>query len=680
MSAAVSYAEEITIDCTWWNASERERDPAEILVGLMNTMKRRSGSLVENTKKCIAIFQWGGDCKQVSEDQDPLLEETVLAFNAAQNVVETVHAKVCKSRILPMALTQGGGPRGGGYLARHRAKQLSRAIEGEFDENNVDEIKEDVVMDALVTAHGSGVAKVIDGGDRVRIEFVPVEDVTFDAAETRYRRPTCCYHEQRVDKFRLLAEYGQDDPDLFGDVEKRRRAILKAGTEPNGARARTTDAEGEAHQVTVYEAWHLPSGGASDDEEQTAESEEGEPESKRRRKTDGRHVIAIDGCTLVDEPWDEDYFPFAFYTPRRRRRSVWGLSLMFGLVGPQREYEKLTKKCQSWHQKSALSGLIAPKTAKVNPREIQGGILGGGFIAEYEGQVPPQPFVVDPVPPGMYAYKESLPRDMMQSNGISSLSAQSQVPAGLQQASGKALQVFEDFEAERLLMYHRELERWTIQLSWLVVHTAKRIADRNGDYKVRYRGKRAVEQIAWKDVLADKEDFVLKVFPVSMLSKQPSAKFAQLQEMLNAGAITVEQFKRLYELPDLEAENELDTADTDIIDRNLDIIVTTGRYLSPEPFDNLQLIIERAGKFYNLCRQYDVPDDRLTLVSNFIIDAKALLDQQAANDAANAAAMGPPPVGPPPVGPMPGAPMPVDPMASGAPPMPPMPPGVPVAA
>src|SRR5690606_33942866 len=119
---------------------------------------------------------------------------------------------------------------------------------------------------------------------------------------------------------------------------------------------------------------------------------------------------------------------------------------------------------------------------------------------------------------------------------------------------------------------------------------------RGVDYKARYRGKKGLETISWKDVLLDFESFRMRVFPVSALSKQPAARFAQLTELLNAQAITVEQFKRLFDLPDLEAENELDSADTDVIDRAMDIMVTTGRYLSPEPFDNLDLIIQRAGK------------------------------------------------------------------------------------
>lgn len=600
-------------DCAWFLAKARGRKAHEFLTGLTDEMRRKQSTLLENTRKCIAIYQWGGDARNMADGDDPVLEETCNAYNAAQNVVETTHAKICKSRILPMPLTSGGG-----YLQRRQAKQLGKALEGEFDENQVDQIKEDVVMDALVTAHGSGAAKVFARNGKVVIQHVPIEDVWFDAAEVRYRRPRCCYHVMPIDKFVVLEDYGKDDEDLEGTREERRTAILRAASQQIAIQ--TISGMGGPCQIEVVEAWHLPSGDCEDEGDSSGDV--------TASKHDGRHVIAIAGCTLVDEPWDGEGFPIEFYTPRKRRRSIWGLSMMFDLVAPQREFEKLTAKVQNAHQKLGVNGWVAPKQANVNAREIVAGTFAAGFMVEFDGQQPPVPLVVEPVSQGTYAYKDSIPRDMMQHKGVSSLSASSQLPAGLQQASGKALQVFEDFESERLLPYHREMERWTMRLAWLVVRVAHQIVKSGKNPRIKHSGKHGTEPIAWKDVLPDDfDDLVLRVFPVSQLSKQPSALFAQLTELLNSQAITVEQFKRLFDLPDLEAENQLDTADTDIIDRNMDIMITTGRYLSPEPFDDLDLLIKRTGKMINLCRTQEVPEARIKLLHDSIEDAKALQEE-----------------------------------------------------
>ncbi len=672
-----------TDDCVWFVAKARGKASGPRLVALCDEMERQQATLIENTDRCIAVFQYGGDAKDLDPQDHYPIDEASLTYNAAQNAVETVHAKVIKSRIAPMPLTNGGG-----YLQRHRAKEMGKAIEGVLDESECDQIEEDVMMDALVTDHGAGAIKVLevrgrDGEERVKLEHVPIEDVWFDEAEIRQRKPSCTYHVPRdgYDAHKVLELYareGDDYPGLVGTVESRRAAILSAASKRDtSARGRKVTPMSK-YRVDVYEAWHPPTCFEEYDEDEEYDDEEtGEKATRKVRKVkhDGRHVVAVPGPdgTLIDEPWEEDHAPILLMVPRPRRRSIWGLSLMRSLLAPQREYEKVTLKIQHQHQKMGVSGFSAPKQAEVNVREITAGTFGAGFLMEHEGPVGVTPLVTEPVAQGTYAYAESIPRNMLERNGISTLSASSQVPAGLSQASGKALQVFEDFEDVRLISYHRARERWKVALSWMIVRACKRIVERNGSYRVGYRGKQGLEHIDWKDFLdliKDKDSFVLKVFPVSQLSKQPAAKFAQLTELLNAGAITVEQFKRLFELPDLEAENQLDTADTDVIDRAMDIMVTTGRYLSPEPFDNLDLIIQRAGKFYNLCRQQEVPENRLQLLRDYMEDAKTLKTPPAPEAMPGAPAGMPPPGGPtagpggmaPPDGPLPGMP--------GAPPAP----------
>jgi hypothetical protein len=135
-----------------------------------------------------------------------------------------------------------------------------------------------------------------------------------------------------------------------------------------------------------------------------------------------------------------------------------------------------------------------------------------------------------------------------------------------------------------------------------------------------------------------------------------------MEAELNAGTITVDQYKRLNVNPDLQAENDIDTADVDIIDRNLDLMVVKGKYLAPQSFDNLQLYVQRAGKFYNLERAKGTPDDRLQLIRDAIAEAQQLLNPPPDPMAA--------PPGPPPMGP---GMMPPPPMDPGMPPMgPPM--------
>jgi hypothetical protein len=593
-------------DKQWWSVWREGGDAGERLCSLIEEMRMRQATLHENTKRLLSVYQYGYKAGyNMHPEHDVGLDETRSAYNMARNVVNTVFSKVIRSRILPMALTNGGG-----YYERRRAKDFSQAIEGEFDENNVDEIKEDVVLDALTTYHGAGCAKVYTRGGRVCIEHVPIEDLRFDESETRYRKPRNAYHVQRMDRFVCA--------DLFGETNKMRQKILAApkAKDGDGRVSLTSD-----DQIDVYEAWHLPS---------SCESAEDES-SGRLPETDGRHVIAVEGCTVVDEEWIRDSFPFALYVPRKRRRSIWGIGMMFDLAAPQREYETLTADFQNAHKRMGMSGFIAERSSDVNEKELAN---ARGIVVEYTGPQPPQPFTPQPVHPDQYAYRDSIPANMMAANGVSPLAAQSQLPAGLQQASGKALQVFNDFESERNMPEHRELERWHVRLSWLVVEEARDIAAQDPEYTSRYRDKNGFRELKWKDVLLDRDAFVLKVFPISALSSNPSAKFAQLTDWLKAGAITPEQWRRLQDLPDLESENELDSSDVDVIDQAIDDMLMHGEPRQAQSFDNLALIVQRAGKAYNLYRQDKVPEDRLQLIREYIESAQAEIEKQKALDAA----------------------------------------------
>jgi hypothetical protein len=273
------------------------------------------------------------------------------------------------------------------------------------------------------------------------------------------------------------------------------------------------------------------------------------------------------------------------------------------------------------------------------------------------------------------------------------MSTSSQVPAGLQQASGKALQVFEDFESERLLPEHRAMEAFVIETAKLTCYAWRSMlkeakasreagdedededaaADSDGtenpesnQFFVEYRAKGSLERIALKDLVDDKRIPTVTVFPVSQLARTPAAKFGQLMDMLNAKAITIEQFKRLYELPDLEAENEIDTADCTAVDWAVDQMIFEGKPQVPDAFYNFTYAKERCRKWVNHLRQYEVPEKRLQLLRNFLAFMERKEQEQAAAAAPAPTAGGPGPMGP--MGPPPGT------GPSGPPGLPPPPP------
>src|SRR5262249_15630044 len=148
-----------------------------------------------------------------------------------------------------MPLTDGGTA-----MQRRRARQMGNAIDGEWEESDVEGVKEDVLLDALVTSHGAGASIVYEKGDRACVENVPIEDLFWDDAEVRYRKPRTLIRRMRMDRYVARALFGKNDPDLVGKASDRRALILDA------PRAEVEDGTtSEADQIEVVEMWHLPS-------------------------------------------------------------------------------------------------------------------------------------------------------------------------------------------------------------------------------------------------------------------------------------------------------------------------------------------------------------------------------------------------------------------------------------
>jgi len=110
-------------------------------------------------------------------------------------------------------------------------------------------------------------------------------------------------------------------------------------------------------------------------------------------------------------------------------------------------------------------------------------------------------------------------------------------------------------------------------------------------------------------------------------------------------------YRRLLEVPDVEAENDMDTADEEIIDKNLSYMLEKQIYLAPLAFDNFELILKRGTQFINKCRVTGIEESLLEIISQYINEASRKLDDIKASQqppAPQPALPGPPPPGMPP--------------------------------
>lgn len=532
-----------------------------------------------------------------------------LAFNVIASAINTVQAKIAKNRPVPTFLTIGGD-----WAQQRRAKGLSRYVEAEFYRCEVYERNPLTVLDALV--YGDGIVKVFRDDERIYVEREFPWRVYSDDAESQYGAPPNLYQRKPVDRQRLIEQC----PGLAAALEK----------------ADNIDGEDEwglddtSDQLVVTEAWHLPSG---------------------KNATDGRHVMCVEGVTLVDEPYTKDYFPFVALQRNCPPMGVRGIGLAEELDGLQYEINFTARRVQESHRRMGGSYWAVENGSKVAIESLNNGIA---TIVRYSG-TPPTPVHQQPVHPDTYSYLLSLIPKAFEFGGISQLAAQSQKPAGLN--SGAALREYNDSETERFVVFAQSFENFHLAIAKQMIDLARELAEINPDYEATWRNKRALRRIKFKDVDLDADSYVMQCFPTSMLAKTPAGRIAQVQDLAKAGWITPAQGKRLLDFPDIERLNDLESAMHEFVEELIEKMLDEGHYEEPEEYLGAPGLIDALHTTvmaYYRAKLDGAPEANLRLLRQFMDSCAAALKELAGGDAppANDNAGGPAP-GMPPAAPLP---------------------------
>jgi hypothetical protein len=261
------------------------------------------------------------------------------------------------------------------------------------------------------------------------------------------------------------------------------------------------------------------------------------------------------------------------------------------------------------------------------------------------------------VSPEKLAHLQFLLAQAYERTGISPLSATSQKPAGLN--SGKALREYNDVESERFQMNAQRYENAFVDAAEIITDFYEEIYEEDKSLRVRAYSSKLLEGIEWKKARMDREDYTVRAVPTSFLPSTPAAKYAQIQEMLQAGFLTREDAMMLLDYPDLERVSSMVNAPRLYVDMLIEHMLDPDdpKYRPPEPFDNHQLSLRCCTDAYNDARLRGAPEENLELLRRYIKSTERLIKQKQPPAPAAAPGAVPPPMpqaGAPP--PMPMAP------------------------
>lgn len=576
----------------WW---KEPKDQAHRLIfDVISRIHMQQSARMDRNLRALQLYgnsdsMLGGAPYTYSQLSRPALPDNRVKVNIISSMCDTVSAKIGKMKPRVSFLTDGGDA-----MTQEQAKKLNKYMMGAFYKNDIYAKHREMFTDSTIFDIGAIKHYIQDG--EIKSERVMAMELYVDLGDSLYGKPMGLYQVKYIQKDILIEQF----PEMRGAINSSAHTIDSRGL----------DNKTNAEFVIVMEAWHLPI---------------------NKDGKDGRHVICVQNGTLLDEGYKKDYFPFTFMRWSNMRFGFWGQSLADRLTGNQIEINKMLRIIQkSFHLGSAFK-VFLEFGSKVAKEHINNEI---GSIVYYTGQKP-EFYVPKTVNEEYFRHLEWLIKSSYEEAGISQMSSQSLKPAGLD--SGVALREYQDIETERFALVSQMYESTFLETARQYIDLSKELADEGEDFKVVAQSKKFIETIKWSEVDIEHNEYIMQMFPVSMLPHEPAGRLQFVQELMKEGMIPADYGLQLLDFPDLDPYLSLKTAAVDDLMDTLSNILTEGKYQSPEPLQDLAQGVKLFQSAYLKAKNQKVPQEKLELILRWMSQAQAMLDQ--ADQAAQAQQM-----------------------------------------
>lgn len=568
---------------SWW-AADNELDLARDLYATVSYLDKEQHERRARNLQSMRLY---GNMDYVgmgpfayTRTNSETMPENRVKINIVSSMCDTVSAKISKMKPKVTFLTNGGD-----FSVREKAKKLQKFVQGVFYENDIFVKHQQMFKDS--TIFDIGVLKHFTVGKKIVSERVLPTELYVDQADAMYGQPSHMYHVKFVAKDVLAARY----PD-------KRAAIMESAGSVDDQRFFTTMDQAREFCV-VIEGWRLG-----------------------RKGSPGRHVIATEKAILDDEKWKKDYFPFTFDRWATPLIGFYGQSLADRLTGKQIEINKMLRTIQRAFHLGSSFKVFLEYGSRVAREHINNDI---GSLVYYQGAAPTY-YVPQTVHPEYFKHLDWLIKGSYDEAGISQLSASSKMPPGIDGSSGKAIREYNDLETERFVLQAQEYEESFLQTAAIYIDLARDL----GDYETIAESKRFIETIKWSEIALDDNEFIMQMFPTSMLPQTPTGRLAYVRELMQDGFVDQSWALSLLEFPDIDGYTQLKTAPLDDILDTLEQILYKGKFIVPEPFQDLQTGVSVFQSAYLRARKDNAPEARLELMRRWITLAQGMLDQSKA--------------------------------------------------
>ncbi len=498
-----------------------------------------------------------------------------ITLNVIQSMIDTVTSKITKNKPKPTFLTDGGD-----FSQQRRARRLTQFVEGQYQATDFYAKASIAFQDSCI--FGTGALKIFREGKDIKVERVFIDELMIDDRESLYGAPRQMHQRKWIHKDVLKA--------MFPEFSQ---AIDVQASTSNQTFGIMTSSLYSSEMVEVIESWRLPS---------------------KKGAKDGKHAISIQNQTLLSERYKKSYFPFVFWRWGVRPLGFFGQGLSEQLTGLQVEINKILRTIQISMHLVSVPKIFVESSSKVVSAHLNNQI---GGIVKYTGTMP-QEGKLGSIPAELFTHLDRLYQRAFEIAGVSQLSAQAKLPEGLE--SGKAMRTYNDMETERFMSVAQRYEASFLDASKQFIDLAKEIDDEFPGYEVQAKDRNFLRTIKWKDVNLEEDSYIMHIYPVSALATNFAGKMADVQDLINLGIIGKEDTQRLLDFPDLQGFYNFSTAPAEDIMRVIEQFCDTGKYETPEPFQNLAYGVEKMQQAMLYYKAQGADEDTLELFRRWISD------------------------------------------------------------
>jgi hypothetical protein len=517
--------------------------------------------------------------------------ESELTWNVTKSACDSVVSEI-SGRQKPMGkfLTSGGD-----WKTKRRARKMEKFVLAVMNQRQGPylqawEMMEDVFRDSTVVEFG--IAKVFWSEGRVQMERHYSWEFYVDPSDAKYGCPKSLFHVRTMERDLALWEFALN-PDLdISDYERAKITSAINGAPEVDPGRQVYGAERVAKCIRVVEGWHLKIG-----------------------KMSGKHCFVINGCTLHEEPWERDHFPFLRLRWDPDIIGWGGHSLAASGQQIHREINENTTKLQERFRICGAkrtfytAGSVDETAMQSNETET--------FIEVQAGAPFPQESVPKPIGEAEKMWLDANFQRYYEMQGVSQLKASSRKEPGVE--SGVAIRTLNDMSSSRFATKAKRYENSFVELAYLIIDTAREAYQAGEIVEVP-----GMEEYDFGDFDLPSTILNITVTPASSLPNDLAGRLQTVQELGQSGLISPPVYKELLNWPDLEKEMDYQTAQRRYIEKTIDMMLDQSESsqdprVAPDPFlpDKPGALVQCAQAYFDALYN-DAPEYNLQLLRDYM--------------------------------------------------------------